>query len=149
VVVIGTAALAGWLLGATVGTAMLVRWLRWHRAVRSASSRPPRLVFAHLATALGGLMVWVAYLATGRPHALAWAAFAVLTLNNILGDTLLTRGWRQRHHASGTTGSSRRRDYLRAVVETLRGRRPVATLHALLAGVTYFLVLFAALGIGA
>jgi len=149
VVVIGTAAVAGWLLGATVGTAMLVRWLRWHRAVRSASSRPPRLVFAHLATALGGLMLGVAYLATGRPHALAWAAFAVLTLNNILGDTLLTRGWRQRHHASGTTGSSRRRDYLRAVVETLRGRRPVATLHALLAGVTYFLVLFAALGIGA
>jgi len=149
VVVIGTAAVAGWLLGATVGTAMLVRWLRWHRAVRSASSRPPRLVFVHLATALGGLMVWVAYRATGRPHALAWAAVAVLTLNNILGDTLLTRGWRQRHHASGTTGSSRRRDYLRAVVETLRGRRPVATLHALLAGVTYFLVLFAALGIGA
>lgn len=129
---------------------MLVRWLRWHRAVRSASSRPPRLVFVHVGTALGGLMVWVAYLATGRPRALAWAAFAVLTLNNTLGDTLLTRGWRQRHHASGTPGSSsRRRDYLRAVVETLRGRRPVATLHALLAGVTYFLVLFAALGIGA
>ena len=130
---------------------MLVRWLRWHRAVRSASSpsRPPRLVFVHVATALGGLMVWVAYLATGRPPALAWAAFAVLTLNNTLGDTLLTRGWRQRHHAGGTTGSSRRRDYLRAVVETLRGRRPVATLHALLAGVTYFLVLFAALGVGA
>lgn len=129
---------------------MLVRWLRWHRAVRSASSRPPRLVFVHVGTAFGGLMVWVAYLATGRPRALAWAAFAVLTLNNTLGDTLLTRGWRQRHHASGTPGSSsRRRDYLRAVVETLRGRRPVATLHALLAGVTYFLVLFAALGIGA
>ena len=148
-VVIGTAALAGWLLGATVGTAMLMRWLRWHRAVRSASSRPPRLVFVHVATALGGLLLWVAYLATGRPHALAWTAFAVLTLNNVLGDTLLTRGWRQRHHASAATGSSRRRDYFRAVVETLRGRRPVATLHALLAGVTYFLVLFAALGIGA
>lgn len=145
----GTAALVVWLLGVTVGTTMLARWLRWHRAVRSASSRPPRLVFAHMATALGGLMVWVAYLATGRPRGLAWAAFAVLTLNNTLGDTLLTRGWRQRHHTRGTTGSSRSRDYLRAVVETLRGRRPVATLHALLAGVTYFLVLFAALGFGA
>ena len=117
--------------------------------MRSASSRPPRLVFVHVATALGGLMVWVAYLATGRPRALAWAAFAVLTLNNTLGDTLLTRGWRQRNHARGASLPPRGGSPGCATSPACRGRRPVATLHALLAGVTYFLVLFAALGIGA
>ena len=130
------AALAAWVLNSIVGLAMLLRW--------RARPGPPPLAFVHLATAVGGLALWSTYLAVDRPAALAWATFALLNLNNGLGDTLLTRGWRARHRREKT-----RRDYLRAVVDVMSGRRKTALAHGLLGGATYFLVLLAALGVAA
>jgi len=86
-------------------------------------------------------MLWVAYLAAGRPVALAWVAFAVLFVNNALGDTLVVRGHRERHGRSAAL-----RDYVRAVLGLVR--RPLPLAHALLAGVTFFSVMLAALGVG-
>jgi hypothetical protein len=138
------AALTAWALNSVVGLAMLLRWLTRHRVLPRQSSFPPPLAFVHLATATCGLGLWITYLSTGRPAALAWAAFLLLNANNGLGDTLLTRGWRARH----THGNhSRARDYLRATGEALSGKRPAALIHGVLGGATYVLVLLAALSI--
>lgn len=141
----GVAALAAWVLNSVMGLYMLLRWLARHRALPSRSSFPPPLAFVHLATATGGLALWIAYLSTDRPAALAWATFLLLNVNNGLGDTLLTRGWRARRGADEMRSAPR--DYLRAAIEALSGKRPAAMAHGLLAGATYFLVLLAALGV--
>lgn len=133
------AALAAWVLNSVVGVAMFLRWLTRHHT-RPA---PPPLAFVHLATAVGGLALWSTYLAADRPAALAWATFVVLNVNNGLGDTLLTRGWRARHHRHEKT----HRDYLHAVGDVMSGRRKTALAHGLLGGATYVLVLLAALGV--
>ena len=127
-------ALVTWVLNAAVGLWMLGRW----------RGRAGLLVYSHLATASLGLTLWIIYLTVDRPAAVAWAAFVVLNVNNGLGDTALTRGWRRRNpHAARSSG----RDYLNAAVELMSGRRPIVLAHGMLAGATYFLVLLAALGI--
>jgi hypothetical protein len=142
------AALAAWVLNSVVGLCMLGRWLARHRAMPSPSGFPPRVAFIHFATASCGLALWITYLSTDRPAALAWTAFALLNVNNGLGDILLTRGWRDRHASEEHVDRrSRARDYLRATGETLSGKRPVALMHGLLGGAVYFLVLLAALGV--
>ncbi|MFC7615069.1 hypothetical protein ACFQV2_17655 [Actinokineospora soli] len=125
-------ALATWVTSAGVGLYLLVRWLVRRRT-------PTRLMWFHLATALTGLAVWITYLSTDRPTALAWVAFGVLFLNNDLGDRIGTGGWRHRNPEG-------RQPRLRATLELLSGKRPIALTHALLAGTTFFLVLFTALG---
>ena len=127
------AALAAWVLNSIVGLVMLLRWAARRRP-------PPPLAYVHLASATVGLALWGVYLAADRPAALAWAAFAVLNVNNGLGDALMTRGWRARHGKGP-------RDYLRAAGDLMSGRRKAALTHGLLGGATYFLVLFAALGV--
>lgn len=139
------AALITWILNTTVGFAVLARWLARHRAAPGPSTFPPPLVFFHLASASLGLALWIAYLSTGRQAALAWLAFLTLNVVNGLGDTALTRGWRRRHPEDRRSPV---RDYVRAAGEALSGKRPAALVHGLLAGVTYFVVLLAALGIG-
>src|SRR2546425_478502 len=128
-------ALASSVVGATLGLTMLVTWLR-------SGSTPPPLVYRHLVTALAGLAIWIVYLTTGRPVALAWTTFAVLIVANTFGDTLVVRGNRERHGPS-----SGPRGYLRAAKDVMR--RPRAFAHATLSGVTFFSVLLAALGVGA
>lgn len=141
----GLAALAAWVLNSLIGLRMLLRWLTSHRTQPSASSFPPPLAFIHLVTATGGLALWITYLSTDRPTALAWAAFLLLNVNNGLGDTLLTRGWRARR--GGEAKGSAARDYFRAAIDALSGSRPAVLAHGILAGATYFLVLLAALGV--
>ena len=74
------ATLVSWLVTASLGAFMLRTWLargglRSERA--KAGGLPPQLIFGHAAAALTGLLVWVAFVASGaRP--LAWAAVVLL-----------------------------------------------------------------------
>lgn len=146
---IATVILITWVLSASAGVWMLLRWLARHRAAPSPSSFPPLIVFFHLASASVGLVLWIVYLVADRPVALAWAALALLMLINGLGDTIMTRGWiaRHRHDREERRGSGAL-VYVRAAGETLNGRRPAPMAHALLAATTFFLVLLVALGVG-
>ena len=129
--VVAVAALAAWSVNVAIGLTMLVRW----------QGARPRTVWVHLPTASLGLALWVTFLATGRPTELAWAAFLVMIGGNVLGDMLLMQGWRHR----GGTGAGPRA-YVAAAVDVLTGKR-TATWHATFAGVTFVLVLLAALGV--
>ncbi|WP_156096762.1 hypothetical protein [Amycolatopsis jejuensis] len=128
-------ALAAWIAGAALGLTMLVGWLR------SGSQPPPPLLYVHLTSAVAGLVLWIVYLASDRPVALAWVAFGLLFVINGLGDTLTMRLYRQR---SGTAGPLR--DIGRAGLAQLH--RPKPFVHAFLAPVTFVSVLLAALGVG-
>ena len=122
---VAVAALLTWATSAALGLAMLRRW-----------PRPPRTAYLHLASAALGLAGWVGYLAASRPTWLAWTAFAWLLVVNTLGDLLMVGGrpWTAR-------------TYLAAARRVLGGRRPLATVHALLAPTTLVLVLVAALDV--
>ena len=75
-----TATLVSWLITASLGAFMLRTWLargglRGERA--KPGGLPPQLIFGHAAAAVGGLLIWAAFLASGiRP--LAWAAVGLL-----------------------------------------------------------------------
>ena len=135
-------ALTTWVLNIVVGAVLVARWIGRRHPPGDRAGLPP-LVLGHLAAAGLGLLLWIVFLATGRP-APAWAGFVLLTVTTTLGDMLLTGGWRRRNRGSATGSGGR--DYRHAVVEILTARRPLATLHALLAGTTYFTVLAAAIG---
>jgi hypothetical protein len=74
------ATLVSWLVTASLGGFMLRTWLArggLHRARAAAGGLPPQLIFGHAAAALTGLVIWIAFLASGlRP--LAWAAVGLL-----------------------------------------------------------------------
>jgi hypothetical protein len=86
------AALVSWLVTASLGAFMLRTWLargglRSERA--KAGGLPPPLIFGHAAAALTGLLVWVAFVASGvKP--LAWAAVALLMVAVGLGLCTVT-----------------------------------------------------------
>ena len=96
-------------------------------ALREYAAAPGLSAPGHGAHRPGAL---VAYLAAGRPVVLAWVAFAVILVNNGLGDTLTVRGHRERHGRSGALP-----DFGRAGAET----PAAAARHVLLVGVTFLL----------
>ncbi len=86
------ATLISWLVTASLGAFMLRTWLArgglGHERAK-AGGLPPQLIFGHAATALTGLLVWVAFVASGaRP--LAWAAVALLMVAVGLGLCTVT-----------------------------------------------------------
>lgn len=81
--------LAVWIIQAAVGVSLLVSWARHGR-------RTPITVVVHVGSAIAGLVLWVAFLATGAILP-AWLAFAAITLGNVFGDTMLVR----RHRRAG------------------------------------------------
>lgn len=86
------ATLISWLLTASLGAFMLRAWLvlgglRRERA--RADGLPPQLIAGHAGLALLGLVVWVAYLASGA-RALAWTAVGVLMVTVGLGLCTVT-----------------------------------------------------------
>ena len=88
---LGLAALCAWLVTVALGLAMMARWVlrsRSRHAPGSRFRRPPALNFAHLGLAVAGLLIWIAYLATGLTG-LAWTATALLTVVIGLGMTLV------------------------------------------------------------
>jgi len=86
------AALISWLVTASLGAFMLRAWIArgGPRAERAkAGGLPPQLIFGHAAAALGGLLLWVAFVSSGvRP--LAWAAVALLMVAVGLGLCTVT-----------------------------------------------------------
>lgn len=78
--VLGLIAAGTWLVTVALGLGMLARWAAGGRLRGAWAGRrrpPPALNLAHLGLASTGLLVWIAYLATGVT-ALAWAACALL-----------------------------------------------------------------------
>ena len=114
-----TIALVGWILNIVVGLVLLTRLLRARRRI-------PTLAYYHVVTAVVGLGIWIAFMAAGSP-VLAWIGFAVLTLHNTFGDTLMVKGWRKRNPTA--QGNA----YFQGVKYT--AKRPLAFAHAMLAPV--------------
>jgi hypothetical protein len=89
----GLATACTWLITVGLGLSMMVRWLapgrRRDPAVRRR--RVPPLNGAHLGLASTGLLVWVAYLATGVTG-LAWAGAVLLLAVASLGVALVFAG---------------------------------------------------------
>ena len=86
-------ALIVWFVTALWGLYMLTVWLIENDATRqgkSASRLPLPVILAHVAFAVTGLVVWVAYLLLDRP-ALAWAAVGILVAIALLGLTMFAR----------------------------------------------------------
>lgn len=81
-----------WLLTAGIGAYMLRTWLA-RGGLRRERARPgglpPQLIFGHAGLAISGLLVWVAFLASGT-RALAWTAVGVLMLTIGLGLSTVT-----------------------------------------------------------
>jgi hypothetical protein len=75
-----TATLVSWLITASLGAFMLRTWLArggLRRERAKSGGLPPQLIFGHATAAVGGLLIWAAFLASGaRP--LAWAAVGLL-----------------------------------------------------------------------
>src|SRR5690349_8205505 len=86
------ATLICWLVTASLGAFMLHTWLArggLDRERAKAGGLPPQLIFGHAAAALTGLLIWVAFLASGvRP--LAWTAVGLLMVAVGLGLCMVT-----------------------------------------------------------
>jgi hypothetical protein len=86
-------ALIVWFITALWGLYMLAVWLIENDATRqgnSASRLPLPVILAHVAFAVTGLVVWVAYLLLDRP-VLAWTAVGILVAIALLGLTMFAR----------------------------------------------------------
>jgi hypothetical protein len=81
-----------WLLTVGLGAFMLRTWLARggpQRERARADGLPPQLIAGHAGLALVGLVIWVAYLASGA-RVLAWTAVGVLTVTVGLGLCTVT-----------------------------------------------------------
>lgn len=126
------AALITWVLAAGGGFVMVAQWAgRGGHRPGSSTRLSPTFVFAHLAVAVIGLVLWIIYLVTDA-GGLAWTAFVLLLLVAVVGFTMFAR-W---------LGSRR------ASTPESRFPVPVVLGHGLFAATTLVLVLLAAAGIG-
>lgn len=145
-VILGLAALCGWLLAAGSGSYILGGWIR-RSGIRGLRARdaglPPVVIFGHFTLAVAGLLVWVIYLATSQA-ALAWAAVGLLLPVAALGMAMVTLG-PSGDRGPGTSSAAGQRA---AQVAPAGRRTPVLVVvgHGLLAVSTVLLVVLAALG---
>lgn len=87
----GVIAVCSWLITVGLGLSVMARWIgrfRWRRAPARQRRRVPASNAAHLMLAVTGLLIWVAYLATGVTG-VAWAGCALLLPTAGLGMTLV------------------------------------------------------------
>jgi hypothetical protein len=139
------AALITWVATAGLGFVMLAIWLA--RGGMQQGREPgarirPLLILSHFLLAAGGLVVWIAYLASDS-DALAWIALVTLAAVAILGWTMFAI-WYQRRQSRGSVG-------LTVDPGTPAEQHfpvPVVALHGLLAVTTVVLVLLTAIGVG-
>ncbi|MEO3829383.1 hypothetical protein [Actinomadura sp. B10D3] len=99
----GYTALGAWVLAATGGGRLLVIWMARGGPSTKVTRFPVLVVAGHPLAALAGLVLWIAYLATGSA-AWAWAAFGTLLVVILQGFLMFTR-WlvgRGGRHARGT-----------------------------------------------
>ena len=117
------ATFVSWLLTASLGAFMLTTWLvrgglRRERA--RAGGLPPQLIAGHAGLAVFGLVVWVAYLASGaRP--LAWTAVGVLMVTVGLGLCTVTLWTPYPARKPGERRASPRDEPAVVVLETAAG----------------------------
>lgn len=90
---VNVAALLAWLFTAASGAWILVRWLLAGGSLqrRSATADPPALILSHAGGALLGLLLWIAFMATGWVP-LAWIALGLLAPVAGLGMSVLFIG---------------------------------------------------------
>lgn len=145
----GFAALIAWFCAVLAGLYMLTVWLIENDVTgRDAppSHLPVPVIFTHLALAITGFGVWVAYLVLDRDF-LAWTAFGLLTAIILLGLTMFAR-WIPVYQGPAQPSTPQPPAAMLAV--PAEGNFPVAVvaIHGLLAGATVVLVLLTALGVG-
>lgn len=87
----GVAALLTWLATAGFGIRMLAGWIKHGgpRRARAADGLPAWAVFAHAGLAVTGLLVWIAYLASGVAG-VGWAGVSVLLVVTAFGVALIS-----------------------------------------------------------
>ena len=164
----GYAAVITWFAGVLAGLYMLTVWLI-ENDVTGQHAAPSQLrvpvIFGHLALAIAGLGVWVAYLVLDR-DVLAWASVATLTAVILLGITMFAR-WLPVYREPALpvapavlTGPGSPAGTVLPAEGTLPSGQlytapaeshfPVAVIaaHGLLAGATLVLVVLTALGVG-
>ncbi len=86
------ATLISWLLTVGLGGYMLRTWLTrggLHRERARPGGLPPQLIFGHASLAIGGLFVWVLFVATGAKP-LAWTAVGMVMVTVGLGLATVT-----------------------------------------------------------
>lgn len=145
-------ALIAWIATAGVGLSLLGIWLERGGLRRTGARRiTPHLLFTHIAPAVTGLLIWIAYLVTGD-RSLAWMAFGILVVVAVVGGTNFFI-WQQRR--VGLLRATRARWDLgpaEAADERIPAEQhfPVGAvvLHGLLALTTLGLVLASALQAG-
>jgi hypothetical protein len=143
-------ALITWFAAVLAGLYMLTVWLIENDVTgrdAAPSQLPVPVIFTHLALALTGLGVWVAYLVLDRAT-LAWTAVGLLALVVLLGVTMFAR-WIPvyREEPVPVTAGAPPGHVLAVPAES---HFPVAVIaaHGLLAGITLALVVLTALGVG-
>ena len=146
----GFAALITWFAAVMAGLYMFTVWLIENDVTgrhAAPSQLPIPVIFGHLALAVTGLCVWVAYLVLDK-ETLAWAAFGLLAIVTLLGITMFAR-WIPVYrepappaHAPLLAGEP--------FDIPAEGNFPLAVVaaHGLLAGTTLVLVFLTALGVG-
>jgi len=137
------AALITWIITASVGLFMLIRWATRGgvRKVEGAGTHfLPARVFTHFGLAAAGLILWIVYLVTDNTL-LAWIAFVDLVLIALLGG-LLVRTWTKDGQAA-MAGTKAEVDLAEQHIP-----RPPVVLHGIFAVSTVVLVFLAALGVG-
>jgi hypothetical protein len=138
------AALILWLATAGLGVVLFGIWfVRGGVAQQGRAGRGrirPQVLFPHAGLAVGGLALWIAYLASDR-EALSWAALAALALVGLLGATMLAVWLGQRTEPTGAR--------MGAQSPAERHFPPlVVAAHGLLAVATVVLVALTAAGVG-
>jgi len=129
------AALIAWLATALGGLTLFVLWIR-HGGLRQVEGIPARRLLSHLAIAIVGLCLWVAYLVSDKTE-LAWAAVVLLVAVALLGL------WMFMTSSRGRTTTTRTSSPAEAMFPA-----PVVIGHGILGLTTLILVFLAAAGIG-
>ncbi|MET0886975.1 MAG: hypothetical protein ABWX92_11050 [Mycetocola sp.] len=130
------AVLIAWAVQAAIGVTLLAGWARHGR--RSSST-----VLTHAAVGILGLAAWTAYVILDA-LLLAWIAFVIINVGQVLGDALMMR----RHRRVSGVAEGRRREFVAAVSAVVRGKLHwTVTLHIVFGGVAlYFSCLAVCIG---
>lgn len=129
------AALVVWIVTAGGGLVLAIQWMRHGGPRQRVGIRTPRLL-AHVALAVTGLALWVAYLVSGE-STFAWIAVGLLFAVAIVGFSML---------AIWLGGHSSRTTPTEMPAETAFPL-PLVLLHGALGVATLTLSLLAALGV--
>jgi hypothetical protein len=141
------AALFTWMVTILAGLILFVIWIvEYDRDFQGAAATrlPVPVISAHALLGMGGLVLWIAYLAVDDGR-LAWVAVAALGTIAVLGLIMAAR-WIRVYRTFANPGPSFTRR--NAVPPERDFPLPVVVAHGILAVTTVVLVLFTALGIG-